>query len=175
MTAALLSACRSEPASTIRVRVGEGPDQQRSFVPKVALAEYLNVPDLRGELRLTLADYDAPCDRFVPPDDDQTNVSVLIVTPKGVIPSPGTYPWGGPEAHGGTAAQPERPFAVPKVHLGPHSHLFPPGGSVRLTRVGLERDGQVEGVLDLEFPGDAQRPAASLRGNFQAQICKTNR
>jgi hypothetical protein len=167
-------ACVSESPSPVQLRVGPAPSDARSFVPRTALAEYLDLPQARRELRVMLADYEASCDRFVPPRDGETYVSVLVVTPDGTDPGPATYAWAGHDAHGGTPGHPDRPFALPKVQLGPSSTLLPPGGSVRLTQVSLERDGYVEGVLDFQFAGDAKRPATSLQGTFRARICKTN-
>jgi hypothetical protein len=88
--AVLACACQADAPPTIQLRVGDLPEQQRSFTPRVALAEYLELPDTRAELRVSLADYDAPCDRFVVPAADQTYVSVLVVTPAGTAPTPGT-------------------------------------------------------------------------------------
>jgi len=168
------AACVAESPSPIQVQVGTDPAERRTFVPRTALAEYLELPQVRGELRLTLADYEASCDVFVPPSDRQTYISVLVVTPDGTDPVPGSYAWAGHEAHGGSAGHPAHPYAMPKVQLGSRSTLLPPGGGVRLTKVSLERDGSVEGVLDFQFPGDSQRQATGLQGTFRARICKTN-
>jgi hypothetical protein len=154
--------------------VGDAAEQQRTFAPRSALGEYLELPQARNELRLSLADYDASCERFIPPAAEQTFVSLVVVTPAGTEPGVGTYPWGGHDAHGGTPSRPERSFAMPKVQLGSRSYLFPPGGAVELTKVSLALDGHVEGVLLFEFAGDAQRQATSLQGSFQARICKSS-
>ena len=178
--AALLSGacavgCRPEQPSAIQVRVGNGPKAQSSFIPEAALAEYLELPGERNELRITLADYAASCDDYVRPGPGQTYVSVVVVEPAGRDVAAGTYAWSGREAHGGTASRPSRPFAMPKVLLASQSHLFPPGGAVRLSRVSLQHEGRVEGVLAFEFAGDRERDATSLRGNFRAKLCKLNR
>jgi hypothetical protein len=167
--------CRRDQPSTIQVRVGNGAQDQASFVPETALAEYLELPGERNELRLTLADYTASCDAYVRPGPGQTYVSVIVVEPAGRDVTTGTYAWSGHEAHGGTPSRPTRPFAMPKVVLGNQSHLFPPGGAVRLSRVTLQHNGRVEGVLGFEFAGDRKRDATSLRGNFRAKLCKLNR
>ena len=167
--------CHSDPPSAIQVRVGNTSQQQAAFVPETALAEYLELPEKRSELRITLADYAASCDDFVRPGPEQIYVSVVVVEPAGREVAAGTYAWSGREAHGGTASRPVRPFAMPKVLLGSQSHLFPPGGAVRLSRVSLQREGRVEGVLAFEFAGDRERAATSLRGNFRAKVCKLNR
>ncbi len=167
--------CRPDPPSTIQVRVGNEAEEQASFIPETALAEYLELPGERNELRITLADYGASCDDYVRPGPGHTYVSVIVVEPAGRDVTAGTYAWGGREAHGGTASRPSRPFAMPKVLLGSQSHLFPPGGTVRLSRVALQHDGRVEGVLAFEFAGDRERDATSLTGNFRAKLCKLNR
>jgi hypothetical protein len=172
--AVLLLGCVTEEPAPIQVSIGPTPGETRSFAPKTALAEILDLSPARTELRLILADYEASCDRFVPPADGQTYVSVLVVTPAAAALAPVSYSWLGHEAHGSTPGRPDRPFALPKAQLGRRSALLPPGGAVRLTKVGMERDGYVEGLLEFQFAGDAKRPATRLMGPFRARICKTN-
>ena len=154
--------------------MGNSPGSQRSFVPVTALAEYLELPESSNELRLTLADYELPCDRFVPPKGQQIHVSVVVVTPAGSRPVPGTYTWAGTHGHGGAANEPQPPFARPKALLGGKGHIFQPGGNVRLTRVALGRHGAVWGVFAFEFAGDGEHEATSLTGSFRARVCKSN-
>jgi hypothetical protein len=175
VVATMAVACQRDAPSAIQVRVGDTAEQQRSFPPRSTLGEYLELPQARSELRLSFADYDLSCERFVVPAADQTFVSVMVVTPAGTEPGAGTYPWAGHDAHGGTPSHPARPFAMPKVQLGSRSYLFPPGGAVELTKVSLALDGHVEGVLRFEFAGDAERQATSLLGSFRARICSSSR
>lgn len=154
--------------------MGSSPTSQRSFVPITALAEYLELPESRNELRLTLADYELPCDRFVPPQGQQIHVSIVVVTPAGFRPAAGTYAWGGTQGQGGAANEPQPPFARPKALLGGRGHVFQPGGAVRLTKVALGRHAAVQGVLAFEFAGDAEHEATSLTGSFRARVCKSN-
>jgi hypothetical protein len=156
------------------VATGISPDSQHSFVPITALAEYLELPESRNELRLTLANYELPCDRFVPAAGEQIHVSVVVVTPAGSRPAPGTYAWAGTQGQGDGANDPQPPFARPKALLGGRGHTFQPGGAVRLTKVALGRHAAVEGVLAFEFAGNAEHEATSLTGSFRARVCKSN-
>jgi hypothetical protein len=175
LVALLTAACHGESHSAIQLQVGNASAERRSFVPRSALAEYLELPKARSELRLIFADYEASCERFVPPTDEQTFVSVLVVAPAGQEPTTGTYPWGGHQAHGGTATRPKRPFAMPKAQLGARSYLFPPGGAARLAKVSLAQDGYVQGSLCFEFSGNARQQATRLQGEFRARVCRSNR
>jgi hypothetical protein len=166
------TACRSEQAAPIQLVVGSDARERHTFTPRSAFAEYVQVSGSGNELRLTLAGYDASCERFVSPGRGEALVAVVIVTPRGVPPAPGVYGWDGHAAHGGTENAPERAYAVPHARIGPRSFPFPPGGSVRLNEVTLERAGKLKGFLAFEFPGSAEREAASISGSFEARLCR---
>lgn len=172
MLATLAVACHSTPTGEIQLSVAPGADGHMSFAPRSAFAEYLQLPGEHNELRITLAGYNASCERYVPPDPGRASVTVTVAFPAGSEPLAGTYAWAGHEAHGGTPARPQRAYAVPTARIGRHGYVFPPGGSITLTRVELSPHGRVEGVLAFGFPGDAQRPAMSLAGRFSARICR---
>jgi hypothetical protein len=170
--ALLISACRSQNAAPIQLVVGESADKQLSFAPAAAFAEYVEVPGSSSELRLTLAGYAASCERFISPGRGQPLVMVVIVTPAGKRLEPGTYGWNGHAAHGGTPQTPERTYAMPSARIGPRNFLFDPGGSIRVSEVNLERAGKIKGVLSFEFAGTAERQAGSIRGSFEAGLCR---
>lgn len=167
-----LLGCRAKAASPIELTVGKAPSEHRNFSPKSASFEYVELPGERNELKITLASYAAPCDRFISPPPGQALVSVTVVTPPNVRPAPGTYVWAGHEAHGGSVTRPARPYALPTARIGHHGYLFPPGGSIRLTRVSLSAPGRVDGLLSFEFSGDGQHPAMAIKGRFSAVICR---
>jgi hypothetical protein len=126
---------------------------------------------VRNELRITLASYEASCERFIPPERGQAAITVVVVTPDRVVPAPGSYAWNG-EA---TPAEAARPHAAPNVRLGPASHVLPPGGVLELTSVELDLQKHVEGRLAFEFSGDATRAATHARGAFRARVCRSKR
>lgn len=158
--------CRSEPPPPIQLAVGSSDSERLEFTPRSAFAEYVELPGVKTELRITLASYEASCERFIPPAPGQASVTVVVVTPPGPGPSPGSFGW-----HG----QSTPPYASPSARIGATSHLFPPGGSLELERVELDLHGQVHGRLAFEFAGDAEREATSVRGAFRARVCRSNR
>lgn len=167
-----LVGCHPKVRPAIELTVGKKPAEHQSFVPKSDFFEYVELPGERNELKITLASYHTTCGRFVLPPSGQALVSVTIVTPAGVKPSAGAYVWAGDKAHGGSVTRPAKPYALPMAHIGPHGYLFPPGGSIRLTRVSLKSAGRVDGLLSFEFSGDAHRPTMAIKGRFSADICR---
>jgi len=170
-----LSACRSETASPIQLVVGNDPTERLTFAPESALAEYVEIPGSGNELRVSLAGYKAACEQFVPPNQGQALVTVVIVSPAGVLPGRGAYGWDGHPAHGGTRTAPERAYALPSARIEHRNFVIQPGGAIQLTDVMLERAGNVAGLLAFEFSGDAEREASSITGRFEAKICRLRR
>jgi hypothetical protein len=170
-----LGACRNEAAPQIQIAVGPNAPDKVSFVPKSAFFEYLEVPGQRNELEITLASYQVSCESYVPPAEGQASVRVVVATPAGVPPGPGSYAFAAGEDNGSAALKPEQARAVPKTFIGRRSHLFQPGGVIRMNRVVLDREGLVEGILGFEFAGDASHPATSIKGSFRAKMCRVTR
>jgi hypothetical protein len=150
--------------------LGQTPGERAEFSPKAAFAEYVELPNLRNELRITLASYAAACERFVPPPAGETSVTITLLTPPGIKPGPATYPWGEIPADAKTRT-PTTPIAQPVARLGKTGFVFPPGGTLELSKAELAQDGEVRGLLAFEFPGTAGQPATSLKGSFAAKIC----
>lgn len=170
LIALVAAACSTERAAPLDLVVGKNPDERLQFTPTESLAEFVEVPDGPSELRLRLAAYPIECGKYVPPTEQQASVSVVVTTPPGQEPTPGTYGWSSPDA--GLTQQGR---ALPSARIGRRSYVFEPGGSVRLTRVDLSPDGLVQGLLDFEYPGDGQRPATRLQGRFSAKLCRLDR
>jgi hypothetical protein len=159
----------------VELRVGAAEEDVFRFRPVSAFAEYVELPGLGNELRVTLAGYHASCEEFVPPEAGQASVSVVVVTPPGDAPAATTYTWTGHSLHGGTPARPERAYAVPSARVGKASYVFSPGGSVQIDQLRLVPQGEVSGVMNFEFPGDANTAASSVKGAFRADICRFDR
>lgn len=169
---AALAGCKSPNRAPVYVVTGNGPNERAEFRPVSSYAEYLVFPGARSELRITLASYAASCDAFVAPGDADSSITVTVISPAIAELGPGTYAWAGHEAHGGTAAQPERAYALPTVRLGHRGSVLPAGGELQLESVATTQDGRVRGRLDFEFAGDAEHPATSLKGGFEAKLCR---
>lgn len=162
----LLSGCARKPASEITVIDG---DRTTRFPVKSAFAEYVELPGERNELRLTLADHPVSCERWTPPKDGETAVTVVVVLPPGIRPTVSTYGWTGLPAPGEAL---RAAYALPKALLGTRSRLFEPGGMLRLSAVQLDAHGTVAGTLAFEFPGQGDRPATRVDGAFEAKMCR---
>jgi hypothetical protein len=172
VAAALLvvQGCRSDPPPPpIQLAFGVDPEDRAEFTPRSAIAEYLELPGAKNELRITLASYEASCDRFVPPEKGEASLTVVVVTPSGAQPAKGSYGW-----NGETAPTPQG-YAAPTARRGGSSHLFSPGGALELERVELDVGGRVEGRLAFEFSGNAEREATHARGAFRARVCRSKR
>lgn len=165
---ALLGAC--EPARVHDVTIVDGATTTR-LAAKSAFAEYVELPGVRNELRVTLANYPVSCEHWATPRSGETALIVTIVTPTEVRPTPTSYAWTGlpsreEPVHGA--------YSLPKALLGEHSRLFEPGGAVRLTSAALELHGSVTGSIAFEYPGDGTRPATRIDGGFEAKICRSS-
>lgn len=173
--AALLGGCTESDAPAVHLSVGPPTNDRVTFRPTRAFAEYVELPQHRNELRITLASYEASCERFVPPEGDDVLVSVTVTTPAGKPPGPGTYAWAGLDAVG-SERRPRRGYARASARIGARTHHFEPGGSIRLSAVRLAPpEPKVAGLLAFEFAGDADHPASSARGRFEAVVCRATR
>jgi hypothetical protein len=132
----------------------------------------LVLPGERRELKITLASYRASCDAFVTPSEHDSSATVTVIAPGTSELAPGSYAWAGPLAHGGSEQQPERPYALPTIRLGHRGLTLPAGGEIQLESVATTQDGRVRGLLNFEFPGDAEHVATSLKGSFEAKLCR---
>ena len=164
--------CRKRDASPVYIVAGPEPSQHVEFRPISSYAEYLVLPGQRRELRITLASYVTSCDSFVAPDDHDASATITVIAPLESELSPGSYAWAGQAAHGGTEQQPERPYALPTLRLGHRGLTLPAGGEIQLESVATTQDGRVRGLLNFEFPGDAEHVATSLKGSFEAKLCR---
>ncbi|MBX3181553.1 MAG: hypothetical protein KIT72_13220 [Polyangiaceae bacterium] len=167
-----LVGCEASPRAPVQLALGAG--EPLVLTPKVAFAEYIELPGLRHELRLTIADYEeASCEAFVPPREGQAMLSVVIATPPAAPIVPGTYAWAGAELRGSSASQQVHPVAEPLARVGEQSYLFEAGGGVQLQVVNLDAYGEVSGVLAFEAPAQAARGPTWIRGRFRAPICRS--
>jgi len=164
----LAAACETVRAH--EVTIVDGATTTR-FATTSAIGEYVELPGLRNELRLTLANYPLSCERWVTPKGGDVSLSLTIVTPPDVKPAPGNYPWSGlPDKQ----APLHDPYVLPKALLGDRSRLFEPGGGLKLSAVSLDLHGSVVGAMAFEYPGDGARPATRIDGGFEVKICRSS-
>ncbi len=165
-------ACHPRQHDSVYVVAGPEASAHVEFRPLSSYAEYLVLPGERRELKITLTSYQASCESFQAPGDHDSSATVTVVTPIDTELGPGSYVWAGQEAHGGTEQRPDRAYALPTVRLGHHSQMLAPGGEIVLESVTSTPDGRVRGTLEFEFAGDAEQAATSLKGRFEAKLCR---
>jgi len=188
----------------LELTLPEDQGKRVELVVRSAFAEYVELPDLRNELRISLTSYETFCDPYRAPGPNDTRVTLTISTPPSAKPAPGSYPWRGlshaPEPEpkldtppgavtglGETPAAPPpaaepavptgvsvAPEAMPHVRRGTRAHLFEPGGALELREVDLAPNGTISGLLAFEFPGDQKRTRTSLSGKFTARVCRSS-
>jgi len=155
----------------VYIVAGPEPADHVEFRPVSSYAEYLVLPGERRELKITLASYQTSCDSFVAPREHDSSATVTIVVPGTSELTPGSYSWTGQIAPSGTE-QPTAAYALPTIRLGHRGLTLPGGGEIKLDSVATTQDGRVRGLLDFEFPGDAEHVATSLKGSFEAKLCR---
>ncbi len=168
----LLAACRGEqPRSNVDLVLPEGGGRRVELTPKSAFAEYVELPELRHELRITLASYELSCDAYVAPGPSDTLLVVTLTTPASEPLKAGTLPLVGPSPPDAGTTTRGTAFAV--ARQGDRAFEFPAGGLVELRALDLSPSGSVSGKLALEFPGDGRRPASGAHGRFDARMCQS--
>jgi hypothetical protein len=170
----LTAACRGDqPKESIELVVPDGSGRTYELVPRSAFAEYVEVPEVTNELRVTLATHDVSCERYVAPGPDDTVLVVTLRMPPNDKPRPGSFATTPPLADDAGANAVSRAYAVPLIRRKERGYALPAGGSMELSLVDLGRSGRVSGSLAFEFPGDATRPASSAKGKFTARLCRS--
>jgi hypothetical protein len=170
--ACLLAACRSEPSrTTIDLVLPDGVGRRVELVPKSAFAEYVELPELRQELRITLASYELSCHEYVAPGPSDTLLVVTLTAPASEPLKPGAFPLEAAARADAGAVTRSTAYAVARE--GARGFEFPAGGRIDLRAFDPSASGQVTGTLALEFPGDGRRPPAGARGRFEARMCQT--
>ena len=166
----LLYACRAENAGNgVDLLIPDGVGRRVEFVPKTAFAEYVELPELRRELRITLANYSLSCDHYEPPGQSDVLFVLTLTSPAAEPFHASTYPLGTAELPDAGPVTHSKGFAV--ARQGGRGFDFPGGGSVELRSVEFTPGGLVSGMLALEFPGDGSRPPAGAHGKFEAHLC----
>ncbi|MDF3067853.1 MAG: hypothetical protein K0R38_3454 [Polyangiaceae bacterium] len=162
-----LAGCRSEPVPSIHVVLGPAASDEATFTPRAALAELIEVSPSETTLLVHLPSSERTCDAVAPASVEEVAVALRLTLPAGVKLVPGRFPR--PPAVEGTAP------LVTTVKLRGRKHELRPGGELSLSRIDASPQGVLEGLLKLEFAGDAEQPATRVSGRFLAHFCKINR
>jgi len=166
-----LLGCRNEPVgSNVDLLLPDGVGRRVELVPKTAFAEYIELPELRRELRITLASYPLSCDHYVAPGPTEVLFVLTLRSPAAEPFRVGSYPLEGPTPPDAGPMAKATAFAV--ARQGERGFDFPNGGTVELRSFEPTPSGHVSGMLALEFPGDGSRPAAGAHGKFDARMCR---
>jgi hypothetical protein len=169
----LVSGCRRDPAhQNLTIVVPEVGARPREFEIVSSFAEYVELPELRRELRLTFATYPLACDAYRPPPPEELAVLVTVVAPPAEPIAVGTVSFGTPDiADGGVPVVSRRNLSA-VIRKSERAFTLEPGGLLELSHVELAPGGRASGLLALEFPGDARTPASTVRGRFDARLCQ---
>lgn len=128
-----LGSCRNNSVAVIQIVTGDSNEQQISFAPKVAFAEYVELPNGGDELRVSLANYELSCEGYSAVPDGGVLVALTFLLPVGQHPMEGTYPWPGlPNGNKSTDANFElkTPIVLPVIRIGKKGIALLPGGNV---------------------------------------------
>lgn len=147
--------------------LGPAASDEATFTPRAALAELIEVSPSETALLVNLTSVPRSCDALPPPSPDEVTVSLRLTLPAGVKLVPGSFP----STPAATGASP----LIATVKLRGRKHELRPGGELSLSRVEVSPQGALEGLLKLEFAGDAERPATRVSGRFLAHFCRINR
>jgi hypothetical protein len=169
----LLVGCRRGPDhQTLTVVVPEVGARPRELEIVSSFAEYVELPDLRRELRLTFSTYALGCDGYRAPGPEQLAVFVTVVAPATEPLVAGTIPFGSPEVGDAGAPVVSKRNLSALIRTSDRAFTLEPGGSLELSQVEVAPGGRAAGLLALEFPGDARTPASTVRGRFDARVCQ---
>jgi hypothetical protein len=166
---ALLPGCRDNGASPIHIVLGPTPGDEITLVPRASLAELIEITPTESALLLTLTSAERTCEALPAPDPDAVGVALRVVLPGGAKLEPGSYPL----LDGGQAT--DKPHVLSTVKLHGRRQELRPGGELELRNVDPSPQGSLEGLLKLEFTGDAEHPATRVSGRFLAHFCRINR
>jgi hypothetical protein len=169
----LVAGCRRDGAhQNLTIVVPEVGARPRELEIVSSFAEYVELPELRRELRLTFATYPLACDAYRPPPPDQLAVLVTVVAPPAEALAAGTIPFGTRDLGDGGVPVVSRRNLSALIRRSDRAFTLEPGGSLELSHVELVPGGRATGLLALEFPGDARTPASTVRGRFEAHVCQ---
>lgn len=138
-------------------------------MPKAALAELIEISPTESELQLSFSSTERGCNAPATSSPDSINLAVRLRLPGGAKLEPGRYP----VAEANPAA--DKPHVLASVRLHGRRSELRPGGDLELQQVDLSPQGSVDGLLKLDYAGDAEHAATRVSGRFSAHFCRINR
>ena len=169
MLALSLAGCRDDAAPPLHLVLGPAREDEVTLVPKAALAELIEITPTETELHLTLSSVERGCDAPVTSNPEAITLALRLRLPGGAKLDPGRYPVAEPNP----AA--DKPQALATVKLRGRRIDLHPGGDLELQQVDASPQGSVDGLLKLDYAGDAEHPATRVSGRFSAHFCRINR
>jgi hypothetical protein len=161
-----LTACRDNAAPAIRIDVGPAPTDEATLVPLASLAELIELSPTESALLITLSSTARTCEAPTPGEPEAAAVALRVVLPGGAKLEPGTFPL----VAAGTGE--DKPHVLATVKLNGRRRELGPGGELTITHVEPSPRGSLEGLLKLEFTGDAEHVATRISGRFLAHFCR---
>jgi len=151
--------------------LGPAATDELTLTPRASLAELIEVSPTETALLLTFTSGARTCDAAsdAAPEPDAVTLAIRLWLPGGVKLEPGKYPL----LDGEHAS--DKPFAVATVKRHGHRQELRAGGDLEISRADPSPQGTLEGLLKLEFTGDAAHPATRVSGHFVARFCRINR
>jgi hypothetical protein len=145
------------------------PADDVTLVPRAALAELIEVSASESALLVTLTSAPRACETQPEPAADAIGLSLRFVLPGAAKLEPSSYPI---LPSGQTS---DKPHVLVTVKLHGRRQELLSGGDVELRQADLSPQGSLEGLLKLEFVGDAEHAATRVSGRFLAHFCRINR
>ncbi len=170
-----LLGCRDEAAPPIRIVLGPAAQDEVTLVPKAALAELIEISPTESELQLTFSSVERGCDAPVTSSPDSVTLAVRLHLPGGAKLDPGRYPVAEPNPPSEANPVADKPHALASVRLHGRRTELRPGGDLELHQVDATPQGTVDGLLKLDYAGDAEHAATRVSGRFSAHFCRINR
>lgn len=164
-----MAGCRDNASAPIRIVLGPTLADELTLVPRASLAELIEISPSESALLLTLTSGARTCDAKAVPDPAAASVALRLWLPAGAKLEPGKYPL----LDGQHPS--DKPYAVATVKLGERRKELRAGGDFEISRVDASPQGTLDGLLKLEFAGDAAHPATRVSGHFTAHFCRINR
>jgi hypothetical protein len=165
----LLLGCHDNSAPPIRIVLGPTPADEVTLVPQAALAELIDVSPTESALLVTLTSAPRTCEMAPEPSADAVGISLRFVLPGATKLEPSSYPILP------SSQTSDKPHVLATVKLHGRRQELLPGGDVELRQADLNPQGLLDGLLKLEFTGDAEHAATRVSGRFLAHFCRINR
>jgi len=165
----LLTACRDNVGAPVRIVLGPTANDELTLSPRASLAELIELSPTESAVLLTLTSAPRTCDALPQDEPDAASVALRLSLPNAAKLEPGTFP-----LLEGTPTT-DKPYAIATVKLHGRRQELRAGGDLQLTQVDASPQGTLEGLLKLEFTGDATHPATRVSGHFLAHFCRINR